>query len=569
MASLGRISVGMSLDATQFDKGLSHVHSEVRTLAGDVDRMGGMLKGSLGGFNKLGGALKGLVVGFSVYKVSGDLYDMAKAAAHAEESVNSLGIVFGDQADKVRKFAGDMARGYKVGLNSMLDSQNQIGSIFQGVGFKGPDVQAMTEGITRISMDMARLKDVTFEMSKEKFLSGLTGEQEPLKAFGIVFNEATVKAKALEMGMGGLNGVLTEQEKVLARYKLFVDKTAFAMGTATREAKGAAAQFEALGGAWENFSITVGELVAPKLASFLGDLSDGLQVADRLWKDNEASATSWLTSLTSGLGVATTEMGAFAEAVGLVGDSVEGVGLIFKDMQSKTTWGVGKGAGLLGAIIGENDPKLADGGFLNKLGVGDFFKVWSEDLDRLANDQQGKLEKALVGPSFSERVKKAFEEIRAEGEATRQALAKRPITIPTAPKVQRMQSQQVGAVMAQAAAGWPMLGMGGPLGLVGGMGAMAAGAQGLIGAGMGEQAGLLKSALATGLKGDQGFSGIARAGSQEATSTILRTRYSGTKDPVARNTQKTADGVAQLVKAFERGFKIREGMPTSPQLIEI
>uniref|UniRef100_UPI0013EBAACE hypothetical protein n=1 Tax=Paludisphaera rhizosphaerae TaxID=2711216 RepID=UPI0013EBAACE len=417
MASLGQISVGMGLDATQFDKGLSHVQTEVRTLAGDIDRMGSMLRASLGGVNKLGGMLKGAIVGVGVYKVAGDLYGMAKAAAHAQESVNSLSIVFGDQADEVEKFSRDMAMGYKLGLNSMLESQNQIGSIFQGVGFKGGDLQAMTEGISKIVTEYAALKDLDFDVVKDKFLSGLSGEQEPLRALGINFDEAAIKAKALEMGLGGLGRELTAQEKVLARYGFFVDKAAFAMGTAAREFDGSAAKFASLDGAWENFSITVGDLVAPKLASFFGQMSDGLQVMQKLWQDNEVSATTWLTELTSGLGVATTGMGGLAEAIGLVGDSVEGLDVLFKDMQSKTTWGVGQGAGVLGAIFGD----------------GSFFKIWSEDLDRLANDEAGKLQEALIGPSFSERVKKAFEEIRAESEKTRQALASKPLVVPTLP----------------------------------------------------------------------------------------------------------------------------------------
>ncbi|WP_165074279.1 phage tail tape measure protein [Paludisphaera rhizosphaerae] len=535
MATIGNINVGMVLDASGFARGLGEAGAEVKGFQGNV----------VG----LGSTLRGLAVGFGALKVGTFLFDAAKQAAHAQEAINSLSIVFGDEAGKMQMFASDMAKSFNVGVNSMLDAQNQIGSIFQGAGFKGGDVKDMTEGLTKIAMDMARLKDTSFELSKDKFLSGLSGEQEPLKAFGIVFDEATVKAKGLEMGLGGLGHELTAQEKVLARYAIFVDKTKFAMGTAAREATGAAAQFESLGGAWENLSVTIGETFAPALGNFLGDLSTGLMTVDKLWKDNEASATTWLTGLTANLGVATTGMGALAESVGLVGDSIEGVGVMVKDMQAKTTWGIGKGAGLLGWIIGENDRTLADGGFLNKFGVGDFLKVFGEDLDRLSDEQSGKLGEALIGPAFSERIKNSFDEIRAEAERTRQALASKPILIPMLPQriMTKMQPMPLGMGMAQLATGFPgQMGMGG-LGAIGGMGAMAMGANNLINAGMGGAIGLTNP-----LSNSPMFSAAYRRGSAEAASAETRLRYGGGKNDVANNTRRTAVAVEKIATKQER-----------------
>ncbi|WP_165073322.1 phage tail tape measure protein [Paludisphaera rhizosphaerae] len=557
MATIGNINVGMVLDASGFARGLGDAGAEVKAFQGNVVN--------------LGSTLRGLAVGFGALKVGTFLFDASKQAAHAQEAINSLSIVFGDEAGKMQMFASDMAKSFNVGVNSMLDAQNQIGSIFQGAGFKGGDVKDMTEGLTKIAMDMARLKDTSFELSKDKFLSGLSGEQEPLKAFGIVFDEATVKAKGLEMGLGGLGREMTAQEKVLARYAIFVDKTKFAMGTAAREATGAAAQFESLNGAWENLSVTIGETFAPALGRFLGDLSTGLMTVDKLWKDNEASATTWLTGLTANLGVATTGMGAFAESIGLVGDSIEGLGSVFKSLQSNVTRGVGKGAGLLGGIIGENSGKLGVGDFfkvfgvnggvaaggnlvLNKLGVGDFFKVFGEDLDRLSDEQAGKLGEALIGPSFSERIKKSFDEIRAEAERTRLALANKPIKIPTVKQAAgpgtQMQTkrdiQNVAAILGSGAM------FGNPLG----------GLTAIVGAEAQRDA-LKRGPTAT------AFSGIARGGSQDAASTILRARYGGSKDPVAANTKKAADEIAGLRKDFKQGFKIKEGMAAGVELFEI
>uniref|UniRef100_UPI00197FAAD9 hypothetical protein n=1 Tax=Paludisphaera rhizosphaerae TaxID=2711216 RepID=UPI00197FAAD9 len=113
-------------------------------------------------------------------------------------------------------------------------------------------------------------------------------------------------------------------------------------------------------------------------------------------------------------------------------------------------------------------------------------------------------------------------------------------------------------------AGFPsLMGMGG-LGAIGGIGATVMGARNLIDAGLGKPFGLGEPTTKA-----QGFAGLAQAGSREAYSTILRTRYGGEKDPVAENTRKVMNELVGLRKDFKQGFKIKEGMPTSPELIEI
>lgn len=426
MARLGTISVGMELDATHFGSGLSKVSTEVRTFSGDVDRLGGAMKAAF--------AIGGLAYGGA--KVGGFLMDVSRMAANAEDSVNALTITFGDQAGKVEGFARDMASAYHLGLNRVLDTQNQFGSIFQGAGFDEKQIAQMTEGMTRIALDQTRLRSgFTFEEMKRKFLSGLTGEQEPLKAVGLTFNEATIKDQAKKMGMGDGKGDLTEQQKVLARYAYFVERSKVAMGTAAREADNLAARISGITGAWEDMQLMVGQMVAPTIAGFMDDLTTGLQVGAAMWNENSSASTSWFTSLTADLGVATSGMGLFAESIGTVGDVIQTLGKDFQNWSYMTSWGVGQMLEGLGGMIG-GKPKdgavVNDGGLmdmLGALGVGDKLMEAGQFLGIGAEELLKEIDKP-DGPKFSEKWAAEFKRIREEGEKTRQALADKPIEVP-------------------------------------------------------------------------------------------------------------------------------------------
>lgn len=265
MANIGQIDVGMTLNAQDFGAELAQVKTEVRTFGGDLDRVGKLAKGFLGGF--------------AVSRVGGFVVDIARSAASAEEAISSLGVVFGEQAGAVEQFSRSMADQFGISLNTMLDASGRVGSLFEASGLDSARVAEFSKNIGKLAVDYSRFKNTSVGVSLDKMISGLSGESEPLRQFGIFLTEDAVKVKALELGLGKLNGKLTEGEKIQARYALIMEKGAIAMGSAEREASGAAAKIEALSGAWDNLKISLGETVAPAVAETFKALTEVLNDA--------------------------------------------------------------------------------------------------------------------------------------------------------------------------------------------------------------------------------------------------------------------------------------------------
>ncbi|MDG6746336.1 SDR family NAD(P)-dependent oxidoreductase, partial [Staphylococcus aureus] len=76
----------------------------------------------------------------------------------------------------------------------------------------------------------AEEKGTSFDEAIGKIRSGLSGESEPLRDFGVFLTEAAVKAKALELGMIKVGEELTEQGKIMARAILIQEGLADANG---------------------------------------------------------------------------------------------------------------------------------------------------------------------------------------------------------------------------------------------------------------------------------------------------------------------------------------------------
>jgi hypothetical protein len=104
--------------------------------------------------------------------------------------------------------------------------------------------------------------------------SGLVGESEPLKKFGVMLDEATVKQKAVELGLYDGVGALSKSARAQSVYQLLLDQTTNAQGDlaktsdslANQQARGAAKQEEA----WTQ----LGEAIAPLSAEVMPLLAE-------------------------------------------------------------------------------------------------------------------------------------------------------------------------------------------------------------------------------------------------------------------------------------------------------
>src|SRR3546814_20116561 len=92
----------------------------------------------------------------------------------------------------------------------------------------------MSQIFAQLAQDLVSFYNVDTETAIQKLRSGLSGESEPLRDFGVFLTEANVKAKALEMGLTGVGDELTEQAKILARYQLVLEATKNAQGDVAR-----------------------------------------------------------------------------------------------------------------------------------------------------------------------------------------------------------------------------------------------------------------------------------------------------------------------------------------------
>ncbi len=157
-----------------------------------------------------------------------------KLAMDSVESENLFETSMGNMAEAARKWSEDLSKSLGLNAFELRKNTGMLYTMFNSMKLGTQDAYNMSTGLTQLAYDMASFYNIKPEEAFEKLRAGITGETEPLKALGILVDEATVKTYAYSHGIAKQGAELTEQQKVLARYGAIMDQTKTAQGDLAR-----------------------------------------------------------------------------------------------------------------------------------------------------------------------------------------------------------------------------------------------------------------------------------------------------------------------------------------------
>src|SRR5262245_39313340 len=212
------------------------------------------------------------------------------AASDLDESMNKVGVVFGDSATLVTDFARRAATSLGQSQSEALAAAGTFGNLFTSMGLGQKDAAKLSTEIVGLGSDLASFNNIKPEEALEKLRSGLIGESEPLRSLGVNLNEAAVQAEALRLGLAKDKDSITDAAKIQARYSLILQQTKNAQGDFGRTSTGMANSLRIINASFADLQTTIGSrllpVVAPLVSRFAQELPRALDavgpVLDRI-----------------------------------------------------------------------------------------------------------------------------------------------------------------------------------------------------------------------------------------------------------------------------------------------
>jgi hypothetical protein len=200
------------------------------------------------------------------------------AFAAVEDATGAAGVEFDKQLPTVVDFANRAATSFGLSKRAALEAQNTFGTLGKAAGLAGPDLSGFSQRLTGLAGDMASFKGTSTEQAIEAVGAALRGESEPIRAYGVLLDDATLRNEALAMGLiKTTKEALTPQQKALAAQSAILKQTKDAQGDYARTASSTANVQKTLAAETENAQAALGQKLAPALTV----VRQGLLVAIR------------------------------------------------------------------------------------------------------------------------------------------------------------------------------------------------------------------------------------------------------------------------------------------------
>jgi CRP-like cAMP-binding protein len=221
--------------------------------------------------------MKTALAGVGAASVVKGLQSAVMAASSLSESIAKSDTVFGKNAQAIQAWSKTTASALGVSRQAALEAAGTYGNLFRAFGISEQESAKMSQSLVTLAADLASFNNVPIEDALLALRSGLSGETEPLKRFGIALNEARLKEQALADGLiKTTKGTLPQAIKTQAAYALILKDSALAQGDVARTADGLANQLKFLKAGLEDAKAGFGEALLPAALSVVNAFNEKL-----------------------------------------------------------------------------------------------------------------------------------------------------------------------------------------------------------------------------------------------------------------------------------------------------
>ncbi len=203
------------------------------------------------------------IVAPALRAVAGGFFHVVEAASNAEEQLNVLQATFKENSDAVIQWSRTTGREVRRSQYTLQSIVSEFGAYLEPK-FDTQQVTDYSQALAKLTVDLSSFYNVSEEVAKTRLFSGLTGETEAVRRFGVDISEETLRAQ-YEKDVGADQAKrykyqsLDQRQKTMYRLRQIFADTAKVQGDAARTAESYANQVRNLTDAWKDLSTEIGK----------------------------------------------------------------------------------------------------------------------------------------------------------------------------------------------------------------------------------------------------------------------------------------------------------------------
>lgn len=322
-----RVHIYGDYDNKEIDKAIRDLET-MRTEAekNPLQRLGAGIQGFGDSIAKFGGSMTRNVT-LPLAGIGIAAYGAIQAGSDLAESQSKVGQIFGDVGDDIIAWSKTTADSMGVSQQNALDAASTFATFGKSAGLAGDDLGGFATDLTGLSSDLASFYNTSPEEAIEAIGAALRGESEPIRKYGVLLDDATLKQRAMTLGIYDGTGALTPQQKVLAAQAEILAQTSDAQGDFARTSDGLANQQRMMQASLADTTAEIGQALLPVALELVTIFKDSVLPVIQ-------DVADWFKQLSPETLSIAAKFGIFAAALGPVilvaGKVISGVGAIVK-----------------------------------------------------------------------------------------------------------------------------------------------------------------------------------------------------------------------------------------------
>ena len=270
-------------DSTSLDRALKKSQKSVDTFGRNVNRSSRGAIAASGAFSSMGRSIAfasgSFLTGAGLIAV---LKSSTTAAIDLEQQISKTNVVFAESGKEVTDWSKTLASAFGLSQREALTTASTFGALFAPVGLTGDNAAEVSKQLTELGADLASFYNTDVASALDALRSGLVGESEPLRKYGVRLSEVRVQQEALlASGKDNVKN-LTELEKTHARIAIIMQDSTLAQGDFGRTSETAANQIKTLDANVENLKANLATYAVPVLSAVVAQTNNLFEATKRL-----------------------------------------------------------------------------------------------------------------------------------------------------------------------------------------------------------------------------------------------------------------------------------------------
>ena len=189
------------------------------------------------------------------------------AAADLEQSTGAIEAVFKSGADQMKAYADTAASTVGLTKNEYQELGTLLGAQLKNGGTSIDQLAGKTNELIGVAADLSAQFGGSTSDAVAALSSALKGERDPIERYGVSLKQASIDAKAAELGFQKVGGSFDNEAQQAATLALIMEQTADAHGAFAREGDTLSHQIQVIKAHMGDFAAKVGTLVLPAVTA--------------------------------------------------------------------------------------------------------------------------------------------------------------------------------------------------------------------------------------------------------------------------------------------------------------